>query len=345
MNKSKKTQLGQFYTTNYQYILTGLEIPKDINKVIEPFVGHGDLINFVHEQGFNGTILHYDIDPQIDHTIQQDTLLNPPLYKKSFVITNPPFLSRNKSSNKLYYNKYKINDLYKCFIQTLINDPPDGGILIIPINFFSSSRKLDYVLRDNFLSKFKIIKLNIFEEQVFDDTSSTICSFQFRALCSNMTEQNIRIEIFPNKNIYHFLITKSTNWLIGSEIYLLPTNPDIKISRLIEGQPLTPDVTNIKLIGIDDGKNNGSHIRLQIDNNLYYGKTSSRTYATLVISPPLHTNQQIKLVSKFNAFLESKRLQYHSLFLSNYRESKDYSRKRISFRLVYQIVNYLIDKN
>ena len=31
----------------------------------------------------------------------------------------------------------------------------------------------------SFLEKYNIILLNIFEEQVFDDTTYTICSFQF----------------------------------------------------------------------------------------------------------------------------------------------------------------------
>ena len=36
------------------------------------------------------------------------------------------------------------------------------------------------------------------------------------------------------------------------------------------------------------------------------------------------------------------REKYHSLFLTNYRESKDIARKRISFDLVYQIVGHLL---
>ena len=37
-------------------------------------------------------------------------------------------------------------------------------------------------------------------------------------------------------------------------------------------------------------------------------------------------------VDKFNEYLNTRREQYHSLFLTNYRESNDISRKRISFR-------------
>ena len=52
-----------------------------------------------------------------------------------------PYLARNKSKDKSLYDKYDVNDLYKCFIKNLIDDPPDGGIIIIPLNFMCSIRK------------------------------------------------------------------------------------------------------------------------------------------------------------------------------------------------------------
>ena len=42
-----KQKLGQFYTTNYDYILQNLYIPENIKKIIEPFAGNGDLLNFI----------------------------------------------------------------------------------------------------------------------------------------------------------------------------------------------------------------------------------------------------------------------------------------------------------
>jgi hypothetical protein len=44
---SIKNKLGQFYTTNYEYILQNLNIPENITKIIEPFTGNGDLLNFI----------------------------------------------------------------------------------------------------------------------------------------------------------------------------------------------------------------------------------------------------------------------------------------------------------
>ena len=59
----------------------------------------------------------------------------------------------------------------------------------------------------------------------------------------------------------------------------------------------------------------------------------------------LFTNKekQKQLVIKFNKFLNENRKKYNSLFLTNYRESKDIARKRISFDLVYSITEYILD--
>ena len=346
MNKTKKA-LGQFYTSNYKKIFSGLTIPSSVKKIIEPFVGSGHLLGFLGDQNFTGQVEVYDIDPQIENATKQDTLLNPPNYKDAYILTNPPFLARNKNSNKIIYDKYATNDLYKCFLKSLYyyGDEylPIGGIIILPLNFFSSVRKCDADIRNLFFSHFSIQKLNIFEEQVFSDTSCTICSLQFEK-CTNMIRQEIKTDIFSSSGKISkvFIIEKKYKWMIGGEIYYLPQNKAIKISRLIEGDIITDNTTKIKLISLDDGRKNGSRICLQIDENLYFGKSSSRTYATLVIDPIISIDEQKMLVNRFNAFVEEKRLIYHSLFLSNYRESKDYSRKRISFTLTFKILNFLI---
>jgi hypothetical protein len=71
-------------------------------------------------------------------------------------------------------------------------------------------------------------------------------------------------------------------------------------------------------------------------------KLSARSYAILVIQPKLDIKQQEKIVELFNNYLNEKREECNSLFLSNYREStNNIARKRISFKLVYEICNYL----
>lgn len=72
-----------------------MKIPKNIKKIIEPFVGNGDLLNFIQNKNLY-EIICFDIDPKNTKTIKKDTIKNPPNYNKSFILTNPPYLARNK---------------------------------------------------------------------------------------------------------------------------------------------------------------------------------------------------------------------------------------------------------
>lgn len=104
-------------------------IPKDAY-VIEPFYGNGDLVKTFNVSEF------YDIDREDEH--KRDTLLSPPDYKNKWVITNPPYLAKNKAKDKTLFNKYPYDDLYKIAISTMIE--AEGGILVLPINFLTDER-------------------------------------------------------------------------------------------------------------------------------------------------------------------------------------------------------------
>jgi hypothetical protein len=337
-----KQKLGQFYTKNYEYILQSLEIPENILDekitIIEPFAGNGDLFPFVKKC----KIECYDIQPKKKNIIKRDTLLNPPDYKGKFVLTNPPYLARNKSEDKTIYDKYNCNDLYKCFIECLIRDVCLGGIIIIPLNFISSIRKNDVVLRARFLEKYNIIRLNIFEERVFDDTSYTVCSFLFIK-----KEDDVVVEcfIYPEKRQIEFHLSESNNYIVGGEIYKLPYSKKYKVDRATKKTKDESCITNILLKCIDDSIKNKICLSLVKNEERYIDKTqnlSGRSYATLVIVPKINKNKQKKLVDKFNEYLENEREKYNSLFLTNYRESNSIARKRISFGLAFQICSYFL---
>jgi hypothetical protein len=345
-NECKK-KYGQFYTTNYNYILDCINIPKNIKYIIEPFVGKGDLINYINSEISNSEISnyeieYYDIDPKITGTIKRDTIKNPPNYNNKFVITNPPYLARNKSNDKELYDMYNTNDLYKCFLFELIKQEPSGGIIIIPLNFWCSIRENDIKLRKKFIDKFNIIRVNVFEEKVFNDTSYTICSILF-TINSIKQKDNIKFVIYPSKKEYNFLINETNNYTIGGEIYKLPNNNKYKIGRLIKG--MKPN-TNILLKCIDNNIKNKISLSIVKDTDIYYDKTknkSERSYATITIEPNITLHEQKKLVINFNNFLEKERDKYNSLFLNNYRESNSIARKRISFELVYTIISHLLE--
>ena len=339
--KSNKQELGQFYTTNQEYILQGMKIPDNIKTIIEPFTGNGDLLTFIEKEKY--IIECYDIEPKKKYIIKKDTIKNPPNYKDKYLITNPPYLARNKSKNKTLFDIYDVNDLYKCVIKEILTNVCIGGILIIPLNFWSSIRLADIELRKSFLEVYDIILLNIFEEQVFDDTTYTICSFQFELKKTNLNKLDIMI--YPAKIKIETELNKTNNFMIGGDIYNLPLKNTYKITRLTKKNK-DKESTNILVKCIDDNMNNQIGLSFVDDKDVYIDNTpnqTARTYATLIIEPKIEKDKQKQLIHKFNSYLTKHRIKYNSLFLTNYRESKDIARKRISFDLVYSISGYILE--
>lgn len=337
--KDKKT-LGQFYTTNQKYILKGLKIPDYVKTIIEPFAGNGDLIEPIRKKY---KVECYDIKPKKKYIKTRDTINNPPNYKDKYIITNPPYLARNKSKDKTMFDKYGVNDLYKCLIKELLTNKCLGGILIIPLNFWSSIRIADIKLRKAFLNVYSIILLNIFEEKVFDDTTYTVCSFQFEL---NPSPNKIKMIVYPSKTVIYTKLNDSNNYMIGGGIYKLNLKNTYKITRLTKSNKNSKNITNIVVKCIDDNENKKIGLSYVKKENRYVDETpnkTARTYATLIIEPPINKDMQKQLVVKFNEYLEKQRKKYNSLFLTNYRESKDIARKRISFDLVYSIVGYILE--
>jgi hypothetical protein len=337
-----KSQLGQFYTTNYEYILSNMKIPINVKTIIEPFCGNGDLLKFINIDNY--TLELYDIDPKITDTIEQDTLTNPPDYVDKFILTNPPYLARNKSKTKDLYEKYKCNDLYKCFLVNLLSNISLGGIIIIPLNFLSSIRKSDIDLRKRFLETYSIKIINIFEERVFDDTSYAVCSIFFERKQPNAID-NIKITIYPSKQTMNITLTSENNYTIGGEIYNLPQNPKYKVERAT--WKTKENITNIYLKCIDNNINNQLGFKMVSDENRFIDNTksmSARSFATLVINKSLTLEEQELLVYKMNQYIYDQRKKYNSLFLTNYRESNSIARKRISFDLAFKICNHFISK-
>jgi len=329
-----KVKYGQFYTKNSHYIVGDLIniIPND-KIVVDPFVGYGDLIKLLQNEKEI-----YDIDPKIDNTIKQDTLLNPLNYINKWIITNPPYLARNKNKDKTLYDKYDLNDLYKIALKTIMGC--EGGVIIIPLNFFSGQ---DDKIRKEFLSQYKITKLKIFEEQVFDDTSYTVCAFSF--IKENNDRQIINTIFLPSEEIKNIELTLSNNYMFGENFFKIINHENpLKITRLVNYNVIKPN-TYLYLRATDTGTDDG-RISLTINKNHFYGKNTDRTFATIILSDDfsnIDINQQQNICNIFNFLLEKYRLEYNSLFLNNYRNStKSYSRKRISFNMAYKLISYII---
>jgi len=329
---NNKVKFGQFYTKRSQYIIGNLleDLDKDL-KVVEPFCGEGDLLIFDNEYEI------YDIEPKIDGCEKRDTLTNPPNYEGKLVVTNPPFLARNKNKDKSLYDLYEVGDLYKVAIKSILTC--SGGILIVPLNFFCDE---DDKIRNLFFNRFDIIRLNIFEETVFDDTTYTVCSFSFKIKEEELDHDTIECNFFPSKEVKFFDLKKETGWKMGSDfLEIIESVDNIGIKRLrIGGIPNS----NLYLRAIDTGTEDG-RISLSVKEEHFFGKESDRSFATLIMDKNYTKEQEIKICERFNTILEYYRSKYNSMFLTNFRNSTtSYARKRISFDVAYKLISFIIKK-
>lgn len=327
---------GQFYTEDAKYIFQSMFLP-DHSQYIEPFAGAGHLVTFIRSYYPDANVIQFDLEPNHPDIVLRDTLLDPPQYKDRYVVTNPPYLSRNKCNNKEVFDKYELNDLFKCFIKSMLLDPPDGGMLVLPLAFLTSIRPMDYELRRDFLTAFDILHINIFTEPVFTTTTYTIMSLQFIKR-TKATQSTIPTRFFPSREIIELSLTPDNNYTVGGELYKLPVHPTITVARLTDSTDTNEwYVSKLNIYALDSTRDD--KIRMTFGEESYVGTLSDRSLATLVFNTEIDESTQSLLCKRFNDFLNEKRYWYDSLFLPTYR---NHARKRIPFRLVYRICGWLL---
>lgn len=317
------------YTTESEMICGNLihYIPTDV-QLIEPFVGGEDLVQLFPNHQWET----YDVDSATNAQHYQDTLLNPPDYQGKWVITNPPFLAKNKASNKQIFDVYNVDDLYKAFLVSMLDC--EGGIVIVPTNFLSDERTAD--VRKKFFDRFEILELNVFTVPVFKTTTYSVCSFAFkRAQLQN--ERKIKCNVMPTNKTYNITLYECYNYRLGGDIVNIIESHKNYFGRLTTTTPSSKFITNIKLYGLDT-RNERIHVAFE---EPYVGKSTDRTYATFVCDMEISEEVQKKMVELFNEKFEQFRLDTFDLALTNYR---DYNRKRVGFEFAYRFLSMIYDE-
>lgn len=370
----KKRNLGQFFSTNSEYILQGLSNFVIHKKIIDPFAGNRDLICWAFNHNAK-EVIGFDIDNKyVDNKLvfSGDSLNSTKEYSNryKFILTNPPYLHKNKATKeikeKFFFGKNsQFEDLYQVSISSILNC--EEGIIIVPLNFLcaENSKKI----RELFFAKFEIIKLNIFSEQVFDDTTYNVISFYFKKKQKASDKNIIDATIYPENKKIKLTLEKKSGWQFGGDfIYKIKniknglgvfrlTNDYLK-SGEYEIEIALQNIKDKKIIKISDDikklleKNilflraidskNGKKIQLE-DIRKYkiaglVGKNTSRNMAHLIFKKEVSIIEQIELMKKFNSELSVNREKYLSFFLTNFRDN---NRKRISFDLVYKFLNLI----
>lgn len=362
--------MGQFFTTNSDYILQGFAGFVKNKDIVDPFAGNKDLILWAKKNNAK-TTKGFDCDKNFTDNIKvfyNDSINNP--QECEFVLTNPPYLHKNKADAKTKNTFFAgkncfFEDLYQVSISSIMQT--NEGILIVPLNFLCA--KNSSKIRSIFFNKFKIIKLNIFSEQVFKDTTYNVISFYFKKKKKMEDKNKIIAVIFPKKEKASFILEQRFNWQFGGDfinkikntknylgIFRLTEDylqsgeykiqmalQNIKDKRIFQVNQNVKEAIekNILFLRAVDSKN-GKKIQLE-DIRKYnvfglVGKNTSRNMAHLIFKKELPIEQQEILMKTFNEELNREREKYLSFFLTNFRDN---NRKRMSFDLAYKLLNYL----
>lgn len=319
MNDVVKTQ---HYTTESFDICGNLikYIPDNVS-LVDPFCGAGDLCGLLPQH----TWLLYDISPATE-AITQDTLLNPPDYIKKWVITNPPYLAKNKAQDKAIFQKYDVDDLYKAAILSILDC--EGGILIVPVNFLADEGSKR--IRCEFFKRFDILEMNVFTRPVFATTTYSVCAFAFKK-SNNVEDKFFTVNIKPDNQTIPLTLTASGGYRIAGEWFEALANEPLQFGRLVANSK--DHTTHIKLFALDT---RDTRIRLEWCEEPYVGKSTDRVFATITSKEKLSQKEEEYLIAEFNRQLEIFRKEYADLPLTNYR---DYNRKRVGFTFVYQLLS------
>jgi hypothetical protein len=364
---SIKKDLGQFFTTNSDYILNGFEDFVRGKEILDPFAGSGDLLKWAAKNGAK-SIYGLDIDPKLTNNIIKlnDSLETIP--RAEFNITNPPYLASNKMTlgQKKARPMTEYEDLYLLSIKKILESNPNEGIIIVPVNFFSAENS--DAIRVEFLNHFTIDKVNYFKEQVFEDTTYNVVAIHYIRKLIPSIKQKIEFTIFPEEKTKTFNLESKFNYRIaGKSLSNILNTEKIGIFRLTEAH-MAENMGDKKITTIFNDKNtprdylvtkefkniiNRNIILLNcIDTNLdedgwikaedirelgyscLVGKNTSRNIA-YVILPEVSLKDQERIIPLFNNKLNTLRKRYKSLFLTNFRDN---NRKRISFDFCYKLI-------
>lgn len=361
--------MGQFFTVNSGLILAGMEKYLKEKNMTDPFAGNGDLLLWAKKQGAK-SVKGFEIDKKFingNNVFFNDSLLCPKKYE--FVLTNPPYLNVNKAdkaTKKKYFNN-GCEDLYQMSLTAIMDS--EEGIVIVPINFLSAENSEK--VRGKFFSKFEIVEMNYFKNQVFSDTTYNVIVFYYKKkkdvfdCCFN-----IKTHLYPDKKNINIKLEKKYGWMIGGGYInrIKSQKNELKIYRLRERDLAKGDyelraaynhikerkvfsVTEEKrklikdniilLKAIDSGSEKG---KIALEDIRKYGldclvsKLTSRNMVQLIFGKQITISEQKEIIKLFNDELENLRKEHNSLFLTNYR---DKDRKRISFNFTYKLINYL----
>ena len=325
--KNDQVKYGKYYTTKNVFVNNRVfsDFIDRFNlwaeAVLEPFAGANHLIKHLQTINNKWTFKAFDLWPNGQNIIKNDSLknwnygTNVPL-----IITNPPYLAKNKATKlKLGwdYHDQPYDDLYKIALATMLKNCR-FLIAIIPTTLIYSQQKCDQWLLEK-LVKFQIINQN----DNFEDANLLIALAYF--------------DRYKNDNIINFELYQN-EILIGNYQTLqwspARLNHDIKVI-------FNAKKANLEIKCIDGSKANDLIRFIDIKTIKRPVKTSDRQICQIRVEGVNINEHTISQLNEKLAWLRQHN--YHYLW-TTFKSTNQLNqvRRRARFKLIRQIIQSVL---
>ena len=308
-----KRQRGVYYTNAsspfaHRHFLgwaNQIELPKQV--ILEPFAGANHIIKLLQNISLCNEFASFDIFPQSDQVIRQDTISQ---FPKGYnvCITNPPWLYKSRAKRlRLQYPKTKWDNLYKYCLEICLENCAYVAVLI-PASFLSSNIFLE-----------RLESLIFIQSKLFIETENPVCLALFN---KDKVEDT---HIFAD-DLYLGTLAEMKQYLPKKQ------NKNVKFN-VQDGE--------LGLIGIDNTKEASIKFCKGEELRNYNIKYSSRSITRISIDG-VSINDEI--INRLNKFLNHFREQTHDIFMTAFKglRADGMYRRRLDYTLAKSMIEEIV---
>ena len=309
-----KKQHGIYYTnvsspfTHRHFVDWAKKIQIYKQVVLEPFAGANHIVNALQKVNLCNEFASFDISPQSDEVIQQDTISRFPK-GYNICVTNPPWLYKSRAKRlQLDYPNTKWDNLYKHCLEICLQNCNYVAVLI-PASFLSSNIFLERLESVIFIQK-----------KLFFETENPVC-----------------LALFNKENV------KNTH-IFADDLYLGTLS---EMKKLLPKKQRNMAVTfnvqdgELGLIGIDNTREASIKFCKGEELRNYHIKYSSRSITRISIEGVLIDDE---VIIQLNEFLNNFRKQTHDIFMTAFKGLRDDGmyRRRLDYALAKNIIGEIL---
>ena len=119
----------------------------------------------------------YTEQPRSREIFKRDCFTNPPKFQGAYTICFPPWTKKNDSADKTVFDLYGTDNLYKCFLKTIIKEQPVGGTIVIPFKFLTGTRESEQKRKQEFFRLFKPVNITVFKDVIINEEIPLVMQF------------------------------------------------------------------------------------------------------------------------------------------------------------------------